>query len=73
MTIEEIRKNAPDGATDYMNVTEILKATKTVGCEDDVITYYKYIDGFWYCFDSGHWFDSECEVNDKFLSNLKPL
>lgn len=73
MNFEEIRKNAPDGAMYYMDVSLILQETKIIGCDPDLITYYKYIDGFWYCYDSGYWFDSECEHNDKFFQNIKPL
>ena len=73
LRIKTIEANKPNGATHYMNISEILGANKSTGCDPDIIVYYKCVDGTWLDWDLGAWFESSCKIDDKFLSNLKPI
>ena len=69
MTIEEIRANAPKGATHYIDVNEVLIKNRLIGCEPNIFTYHKCVDGLWYVFDAGYWFNDDDEKSDAFFSN----
>lgn len=66
MTKEEAKKM---GATHYMNITEILNLDNS----DDILNFHRSVNGVWQFLESSFWFDSDCEINEKFLNNLKPL
>lgn len=73
MTHEEAKKM---GATHYMNITEILEPSNSGDRSDAIFNYHRCVNGVWQFLESPYWLESDesdCEINEKFLNNLKPL